>query len=143
MKTIKQIADEIGIDKQKVYRYVKKNHINDVHQKDGVMYIDDVVETIIYKEFDVNDAHHDVHQNHINDAVDDVLVEILKKELDSKNEQILNMQKLLDQEQQLRMIVEQKNILLEEKIKDDIEPQKEDRIKEKLSFWQRIFAAKK
>jgi len=143
MKTIKQIADEIGIDKQKVYRYVKKNHINDVHQKDGVMYIDDVVETIIYKEFDVNDAHHDVHQNHINDAVDDVLVEILKKELDSKNEQILNMQKLLDQEQQLRMIVEQKNILLEEKTKDDIEPQKEDRIKEKLSFWQRIFAAKK
>jgi len=143
MKTIKQIADEIGIDKQKIYRYVKKNHINDVHQKNGVMYIDEVIETIIYKEFNANDAHHDVHQNHINEAVDDVLIEILKKELDSKNEQILNMQKLLDQEQQLRMIVEQKNILLEEKIKDDVEPQKEDSIKEKLSFWQRVFATKK
>ena len=37
-KTMKQIADEIGIDKQRVYRYIKKNHVNVAHQKNGVMY---------------------------------------------------------------------------------------------------------
>ena len=31
-KTIRQIADELGIDKQKVYRYIRKNHINEAHQ---------------------------------------------------------------------------------------------------------------
>lgn len=33
MKTIKQISDELGVDKQKVYRYIKKNHIKEVHQE--------------------------------------------------------------------------------------------------------------
>ena len=32
-KTIKQIADELGLNKQKIYRYIKSNHINEVHQK--------------------------------------------------------------------------------------------------------------
>lgn len=27
MKTIKQIADELGVNKQKVYRFIVKNHI--------------------------------------------------------------------------------------------------------------------
>jgi len=33
MKTIKQIADNLGIDKQKVYRYIKKHRINEIDQK--------------------------------------------------------------------------------------------------------------
>ena len=27
MKTIKEIANELGLDKQKVYRYIRKNNI--------------------------------------------------------------------------------------------------------------------
>lgn len=145
MKTIKQIADEIGIDKQKIYRYIKKEHINDVHREAGVMYIDDALESIISKEFIENEVHHDVNQKHINEAENDVLIEMLKKELDSKNEQILNMQKLLDQEQQLRMIIEQKNLLLEEKVDDDIEFKsdlEQFEGKEKISLWKRIFKNK-
>ena len=43
-KTIKQMADALGVDKQRVYRYIKKNCISEAHQKNGVMYYDEVVE---------------------------------------------------------------------------------------------------
>ena len=98
MKTIKQIADELGIDKQKVYRFVKKNHINEVH--------------------------HEALQSTSNDAVIDVLLmqsEALQKELEIKNRQIEELtkmladnQKLLDQAQQLHALSEKKILLLEE-----------------------------
>ena len=62
-KTIKEIADELGVDKQKVYRFIKKNHINE--------------------------AHHETLQNHINEAVFDtvseILIDMLRKELEIKN----------------------------------------------------------
>lgn len=96
MKTIKQIADEIGVDKQKVYRYIKKNHISEVHQEshqeNGVKWYDEVAETLIKQGFSnnstSNEAHHEVHQNHINEAVNEALIEMLKKELEIKNKQI-------------------------------------------------------
>ncbi|MDD5842300.1 MAG: NAD(P)-binding domain-containing protein, partial [Solobacterium sp.] len=70
----KALADELNISKQKLYRYIKKNHINDVHHDAGVMYIDDALESAIKSVFQDFDAHHDVHQNHINDAVFDTLL---------------------------------------------------------------------
>lgn len=111
-KTIKQIADEIGIDKQKIYRWIKKNCINDVHQKNGVIYIDDAVEILLIKRFN-QEVHQEVHQNRINDVANDELIFLLRQELDVKNQQIFNMQKLLDQEQKLRMLSEQKVLFLE------------------------------
>ena len=34
MKTIKQIADELGVSKQKVYRFIVRNHITaSLHSK--------------------------------------------------------------------------------------------------------------
>ena len=42
MKTIREIANELGVDKQKVYRFIKQNHINEAHhkahQRSGVKY---------------------------------------------------------------------------------------------------------
>lgn len=135
MKTLKQIADEIGIDKQKVYRFVKKNCINEVHQKNGVMYYDEVAESKIKQGF----ASKEVHQESASsEAVIDVLLkqsETLQKELDIKNQQIANLQKLLDQEQQLRMVTEQKLLLLEEKQEEEQNQQPE----EKQSFWSRLW----
>lgn len=91
-KTIKQLADELGIDKQKVYRYVKKNHINDVHHDTGVMYIDEAVEKLIKSHFSESfvsdEVHHDAHQSASLDAVNDALIDMLRKELDAKNKQI-------------------------------------------------------
>lgn len=103
MKTIKQIADELEVDKQKVYRYIKKNHIKEVNQKcisetrqrNNVKYYDEVAENLIKQglsgDIESSEIHQEAHQNHINDIVIDTLlkqIEILKNELDVKNEQI-------------------------------------------------------
>jgi len=136
MKTLKQIADEIGIDKQKVYRFVKKNCINEAHQKNGVMYYDEVAESKIKQGFVSNEVH---QESTSSEAVIDVLLkqsETLQKELDIKNQQIANLQKLLDQEQQLRMVTEQKLLLLEEKQEEEQNQQPEEK---RSSLWSRIW----
>ena len=40
-KSIKQIADELKIDKQKIYRFVVKNDVIEAHQKSNVKYYDE------------------------------------------------------------------------------------------------------
>ena len=147
MKTIKQIADELGIDKQRVYRYIKKNCINEAHQKNGVMYYDDVAESAIKQGLSgkstSGEAHHEAHQNRINEAVIDTLLnqsEMLKKELEIKNKQIEELnerlsenQKLLDQEQQLHAMTKQELKMLEVKV-DEQSPEEE-----KKPWWQKLF----
>jgi U3 small nucleolar ribonucleoprotein component len=100
MKTIREIADELGVDKQKVYRFIKQNRINEAHhealQRNGVKYYDEAAEALIKQGLSVNDvsseAHHevlhDVLQNRINETVFDAVIERLQKELDRKNEQL-------------------------------------------------------
>jgi len=88
MKTIKQIADSLGIEKQRVYRYIKRNHISEAHHDAGVMYFSDVVESLV--------AEHFTNTDHITNRITeahqttslDVVVSMLQKELDIKNEQI-------------------------------------------------------
>ena len=153
-KTIKQIADEIGLDKQKVYRFIKKNHINEAHQKNGVMYYDEAVESLIKSHFSKITTSNEAHQTTSNDAVIDVLMkqsEILKNELEIKNKQIdeLNKrleenQRLLDQQQQLQAIAENKIKLLEQHdqhLSEQIKTQSnsEDHPEVKKGFFARLF----
>lgn len=151
-KTIKQIADEIGLDKQKVYRFIKKNHINEVHQKKGVMYYDEAVESFIKSHFSKITTSSEVHQTTLNDAVIDVLIkqsEILKSELEIKNKQIdeLNKrleenQRLLYQQQQLHAMAENKIKLLEQK---QIPPEPVNgspSIEPKKGFFAQLFGGK-
>jgi 5-bromo-4-chloroindolyl phosphate hydrolysis protein len=56
-------------------------------------------------------------------------LDFCKKQLQAKDEQIERLQKLLDQEQQLRMVSEQKILLLEEK-QEEPEP-----TKKRWQFW--------
>lgn len=147
-KTIKQIADEIGLDKQKVYRFIKKNHINEAHQKKGVMYYDEAVESLIKSHFSKITTSNEAHQTTSNDAVIDVLMkqsEILKNELEIKNKQIdeLNKrleenQRLLDQQQQLQAIAENKIKLLEQK-ETPPEPVNSSSIESKKGLFARLF----
>lgn len=128
-KTIKQIADEIGISKQKVYRYIKNNHIIEAHQNNGMMYYDETAETIIKQAFEENNQINEVNQNHINDTVNDTLIELLKTELEIKNKQIEELnsrlsevtavltatQKSMQAEQLLHAGTQQKQLLVEPK----------------------------
>ena len=138
MKTTREIAREIGIDKQKVYRYIKSNCIKEAHQKNGVMYYDDVAERAIKQAFSEKKSY---HESTSRDAAFDVLLkqsEMLQRELEIKNKQIeeLNLrlaesQKLLDQQQQLTAIAEQKLLQIEEK-REEEETQSKHRW-----FWKR------
>ena len=105
MKTIREIANEIGVDKQKVYRFIKQNHINEAHrealQRSGVKYYDEAAEMLIKQGFlgenASSEAHHEVHQNRINEAAFDAVVEMLQKELEIKNEQIRELNERLSE----------------------------------------------
>jgi len=103
-KTIKEIADELGVEKQKVYRYIKQHRISEVHhealheahQRSGAKYYDEAAETIIKQGFSSQTAsseahhevHHEAHQNRINEAVNEAVIDMLRQELEIKNEQI-------------------------------------------------------
>ena len=105
MKTIREIANELGVDKQKVYRFIKQNHINEAHhealQRSGVKYYDEAAETLIKKGFSdetaSSEAHHEALQNRINEAVFDAVIEMLQKELEIKNEQIKELNERLSE----------------------------------------------
>jgi predicted DNA-binding protein YlxM (UPF0122 family) len=84
MKTIKQIADELGVNKQRVYRYIKRNRIIEAHQEQGVMWYDDAVESSIIKHFTENVSHHEAYHTTSHDAI----ITMLQRELEIKNQQI-------------------------------------------------------
>lgn len=142
MKTIKQIADELGIDKQRVYRYIRKNHINEAHQKNGVMYYDEVAESSIKRAFLQKEPH---QASASSDTVIDVLVkqsEMLKMELEIKNKQIEELnerlaesQKLLNQQQQLTALLEHKLQLLIEQKDEESAVTEEPKKNQWWKFW--------
>ena len=88
MKTIKQIADSLGVDKQRVYRYIRKNNINESHQDAGVMWYDETAEKLIISHFTENNPASRCTSDTNHAASLDMVIAMLKDELDTKNEQI-------------------------------------------------------
>lgn len=162
-KTIKEIADELGVDKQKVYRYIKKNHINEAHhealQKNGVKRYDEAAETLIkqgiFGESTSGEAHHEALQNHINevvcDTVSEALIDMLRKELEIKNEQIRELnarlaessaalvaaQQTAQAAQALHAGTMQRQLLAGE---EETELQEDSQAGKKSGWWSRLFS---
>ena len=92
MKTIKQIADELGVSKQKVYRFIVRNHITASSEVKQSKLYDEATEMLIkqgiLEDEPYQKSHHEAHQNHINDTVSEAVIELLRKELEQKNEQL-------------------------------------------------------
>lgn len=151
MKTIKQIADEIGVSKQAVHQKRKSKALSTALQPftttvDGVVYISVDGEKLIKQAFEskvsvkLNDKLSESKTQ--NDTVVDLLLkqsEMLKNELDIKNKQIEELnerlaesQKLLNQQQQLNAIAEQKIKVIEQKETEPIENEKQ---KKWYEFW--------
>ena len=131
MKTLKQLSEELGKSKTAIRKKIEKLGLRSrLHQNGNQFLIDEETETLIKQAFSLNQETNSETNREQKTETDSetvsVLVSILQKELDSKNEQILHLQKLLDQEQQLRMVTEQKLLLIEEQKKE--EPQKK--------FWE-------
>ena len=146
----KQIADRFGVPKQKVYRCIKLNHIKEAHSEvvkgNTVLMYDkqaiEQIESILKVGASVSsEAVHEAHHEAVNEAVLKQL-DILNEQLKAKDKQIENLTKLLDQEQQLNAMNQQKISLLESKLEEptDQEPIEPDEPQtEQKGFWARIF----
>jgi len=100
MKTILQIAKEIGVSKQAVYKRFKGRLYAEVspftHTKDGTTYIEETGEIIIKEDFvkngSISDIDTDIDTEHKRDTQADTavytLISMLQKELEVKNKQI-------------------------------------------------------
>ena len=100
-KTIKQISDELGVSKQQVYRYVKKNHIKEAHQVNGTLYYDEVAEKLVTQGFSKKAESAEADQRCTNETAVDAVIALLKKELEAKDRQIEELQAALKREQEL------------------------------------------
>lgn len=118
MKTIKQVAEELGETKQRVYRYVKKYHHDKAHQIQGVWYIDDTLEPIVYQHFKEANEYHPYqvdmsrgssHDEALIQQLKDQIKQLqednsfLKEQINSKDSQIERTQQLLNNEQALHL----------------------------------------
>lgn len=130
----KQIADKLNLSKQKVYRCIKLNHIKEAHTETVkgntvLMYDKQAIEQIesILKggATTSSEAHSEVHHEAVNEALNEAVLkqlEILNEQLKTKDKQIENLTKLLDQEQQLNAMNQQKILALEPKLEEPTEP---------------------
>ena len=111
-KTMKQMADELHVSKQQVYRFIKKHEIEAAYQENGTLFFDDASEFLVKQGFEAEikafddekteETHQKQNENTSNSLLETML-ETLKNELEAKNKQIESLQNLLDQEQKLHL----------------------------------------
>ena len=121
MKTIKQIADELNVSKQAVYKRYKGKLYTEVHPythtDNGTVYIDEQGENIIKQDFLKDrpettgaDTEHiqgysGADKEYIPTQILDTLnktIELLQNQLEEKDNHIKELTRLLDQSQQLQ-----------------------------------------
>lgn len=121
MKTIKQIAEELNVSKQAVYKRYKGKLYTDVrpytHTNNGVVYIDEQGENIIKQDFLKNkpgtsgtdtehiQGHSGADREYIPTQIIDTLnktIELLQNQLEEKDNHIKELTRLLDQSQHLQ-----------------------------------------
>jgi len=162
MKTIKQIADEIGVSKQAIHQKRKKEPLSTDLQPfteiiGGVVYISVDGEKLIQNAFDKNKLTTKpttVYDNKVNQKDDETkhIIEILEKQIDTKDKLIIQQQQNINE---LTSALENTTESLKaaqalhagtmQKQLQEFEPEKEEVeiIEEKTSFWKQIFLKKK
>lgn len=139
----KQIADKLGVPKQKIYRCIKLNHIKEAHTETVkgntvLMYDKQAIEQIESILQGGASTSSEVHQKAVNETVLKQL-DILNEQLKTKDKQIENLTKLLDQEQQLNAMNQQKILALENKLEEPNETDPKESDEMPKGFWAKIF----
>ena len=116
---ITEIAAECGVSEQAVRAWCRRNHVS--KDAKGSFEISETIEYRIYKHYKVDvakDAKDVAQLAKADDVVNQAIVDLLRNELEHKNKQIdelskrlMECQKLLDQEQQIHMVTEQKMLI--------------------------------
>lgn len=144
--SIKKIADLIGVSKMKVYRTITRNHYKEQYKVGQTLYFDETVKNLLEKEL----KEVSVTEDH-NTEQKDYLVDELKDRVQSQQEQIVKLTRLLDQSQQLQLMAENKIKQLENKMtgEQDEKESAEEPVqtsnvdntvaKAERGFWSRLF----
>lgn len=131
---MKEIAAELGVNKQRVYRCIKKHCIKETHSEtvngNTVLMYDysaflKVSELLKVSSSSTSNETHEPHQ----EVHQEALYEALLKQLEAKDQQIEKLQQALDQAQKLHALDKQKILELEDKSKVAVEPE------QKKSWW--------
>lgn len=145
--SIKDMADILGVSKQRVYRCIRANHIKEMHTdivkgNSVLKYDKQVLEQI--REFleDSANISDEAHQKHSSDIVNDILYETLVEQLRIKdrqieelNERLAEANRNLDQAQKLHAMDKQRLLELEsEQAEESLQDQEE-----RKGFWSRLF----
>lgn len=140
--TTKEIADTLGVSKQRVYRYIKANHISEAHREtvkgNTVMMYDSAVFERIKEGLKSNSTSSEAHRETHKEAPNEAVYEALIKQLEIKDKQIAELQKALDQEQQLHLLSKQRTLALEETQGEQKETADTEQ-QEKKGFFSRLF----
>jgi len=107
-----EIADIAGVDKTKVWRYIRDNNIHERSKNGKALLYSEQEKSLIVKGI----SHHSVHNTNeqVNDDSELVnslreQIAILKNEVSQKNKEIDNFQVLLSQQQQLNLSTNRQN----------------------------------
>ena len=145
MKTIREIANEVGVSKVAIQKKLDKLNLkNELVKKDNKWLIPDSVEYALKSAFNFTNDNQDGNKekendnNQVNyDNTLQTIIEMLRTELEEKNKQIDKLQTIINQEQQLRMVTEQKLLAVEKKGEEE-----NANHEKKQGFWGRLFGTK-
>ena len=125
-KTMKEIADILGVSKPTLFRFLKANSFHETFKKRNANMYDEATTKAIIEVFkkEKNDERFISPRN--DEMTDKILIESLKEQIsllkkhdEEQKEQITKLHALLDQQQQLLLYEQQKNTkLLEENIEN-------------------------
>jgi len=130
----------------KVYRAITRNHYKEQYKVGQTLYFDETVKNLLEKEL----KEVSVTEDH-NTEQKDYLVDELKDRVQSQQEQIVKLTRLLDQSQQLQLMAENKIKQLENKMtgEQDKKESAEEPVqtsnvdntvaKAERGFWSRLF----
>ncbi len=110
MKTIKQLADELGISKQALNKRIDNLGCRNQLSKNGNCWL--IPESL---ENTLKNSFQQPNRQPTNQQPVDILVDTLLKQLEAKDRQIESLSLALDQSQKLHAIAEQKLKAIEEK----------------------------
>lgn len=116
--SIKEFATAAGVSQQAIYKQLNNKLKPYLKEIDGKKMLNISALELFKKKEDTT-------------TVEQQLINMLQTELNRKNEQIAELQKLLDQEQQLRMVEHKRVLELEQKNLEPEEPEQKRRWK----FW--------
>ena len=142
MKTIKQIADELKVSKDKIKYQSRKLPSNYLVKRDGITYIKNEGIQVIYSNIIGNidkviPSEISINNTHYIESLNSQLA-IKDKQLQEKDNQIKSLLEKLDQEQKLHLATIQDKQQLQIELKEI----KEENKQENLSIWNRIFGKK-